>query len=136
MERINYHIKNYRESHLVRKGRCPKFEQSFWVEFSALSYPCSKNVPNEKIQKLGKKRKKGSLVSNHDMILSSSGFSEIEDQFIFQGAKCSRDSLLPVTIKGRTPRMGPCHSLPLYLTLYSLRQILCAGPVDFRLRES
>ena len=70
------------------------------------------------------------------MILSSSGFSEIEDQFIFQGAKCRRDSLLPVTIKGRTPRMGPCHSLPLYLTLYSLRQILCAGPVDFRLRES
>ena len=35
------------------------------VEFSALSYPCSKNAPNEKIQKLGKKRKKGSLVSNH-----------------------------------------------------------------------
>lgn len=65
MERINYHIKNYRENHLVRKGRCPKFEQSFWVEFSALSYPCSKNVSNEKIQKLGKKRKKGSLVSNH-----------------------------------------------------------------------
>ena len=70
------------------------------------------------------------------MILSSSGFSEIEDQFIFQGAKCPRDSLLQDTIKGRTPRMGPCHSLPLYLTLYFLRQILCAGQVDFRLRES
>ena len=70
MEGIKNHIKNYRESHLERIGRCPKSEQSFWVEFSALSYPCSKNAPNEKIQKLGKKRKKGSLVSNdvHDPV--------------------------------------------------------------------
>ena len=46
------------------------------------------------------------------MTLSSSGFRKIEDQFIFQGAKCPRDSLLQNTIERRTPRIGPCHSLP------------------------
>lgn len=71
------------------------------------------------------------------MILSSSGFREIEDQFIFQGAKCPLDSLSPDTIKRRTPRIGPCAILySTYLTLYSLRQTLCAGPKDFRPRES
>ena len=70
------------------------------------------------------------------MILSNSGFREIEDQFIFQGAKCPRDSLLQDTIKRRTPRIGPCYLYPLYLPLCSLRKSLSAGPKNVRLTES